>query len=100
MMNKFIKSSNTPLSLIDCIAPEPENELKLLSTSAIDNGIRFRFEGRGVLPKWYFMLAHRLDFAAVDDDPGGTFSRIVSLVDERKSSRKTWHSDPKHIANA
>ena len=89
MMNKFIKSSNTPLSLIDCIAPEPENELKLLSTSAIDNGIRFKFEGRGPLPKWYFLLAHRLGSTAVDDNPGGTFDRIVSLVDEGKSSRKT-----------
>lgn len=89
-MSKFIKSSNTPLSLIDCIAaPEPENELKLINTSAIDNGISFKFEGRGALPKWYFLLAHRLGFTAVDDNPGGTFDRIVSLVDEKKSSRKT-----------
>ena len=83
-MEKIVKSSNTPLSLIDCIAPEN----KLLSVRAIKNGVRFTFSERR-LPPWFLEFAKQFNFAVVDDDPNKLRGRVVSFIDDTKRDRKS-----------
>lgn len=101
-MNRIANKSSAPCLIDFFIEPEPmiEPRNKVLSVKTTANGFRFEFRDKQI-PAWWFEAAFQFGFAVQDNDPGQRLNgRLVSLVDDKNRSKRSWHSDPDNSLNS